>query len=169
MAALMLKRFRVQRFAPLASGIPYYRHFIASTSVGNPAEADATARTPEAVAAETAAKKTGRAAYWFVGVAAAAVLGTLAYPTLVDLPPPQKPPTASPVPPPVAPPPAVDPPPPKPSLSPREELEQRLVSLRSELAELRKQKKSQLVNLKKRGIKDEISMIESGLKKLEKA
>jgi ribosomal protein L29 len=48
-------------------------------------------------------------------------------------------------------------------------LVQRLNVLRGELAELRKQKRSQLVDMKKRSIKDEILMIETGLKKLDKA
>lgn len=48
-------------------------------------------------------------------------------------------------------------------------MKQRVSNLRSELAELRKEKESQLVNMKKRAIKDDINLIESGLKKLDKA
>jgi ribosomal protein L29 len=140
--------------------------------LGNPVEVVASApptKTPEAAAAEVAAKRTNRAVYWFIGVAAAAVMGTLFYPQLVTLPANRTPGNPAPLPP-VIPPANVDlPPSPKPSLSAREELVQRVDNLKGELAELRKQKRSQLVDMKKRGIKDEIIMIETGLKKLDKA
>ncbi|KAL3685668.1 hypothetical protein R1sor_003690 [Riccia sorocarpa] len=138
----------------------------ASTTVASDAAANA---------APVPAKKS-RAGLWVtLAIAGATGIGYLVYPQLVIIPP-----TISPVPPTPAnfpvdspadvPPAAAVVEPPKPRvLSPREELDQRVATLKAELAELRKQKRNKLVNMKKRSIKDEIKMIENGIKKLEKA
>ncbi|KAL2653680.1 hypothetical protein R1flu_021808 [Riccia fluitans] len=144
----------------------------ASTTVASNAGAKAT---------PVPAKKS-RAGLWVAAIAitGAAGIGYVYYPQLVIIPPtispvpPQDLPTKSPVASPAdVPAPAhaaavVEPPKPK-VLSPREELDQRVATLKEELGELRKQKRSKLVDMKKRSIKDEIKMIENGIKKLEKA
>ena len=55
-----------------------------------------------------------------------------------------------------------------PAVSAREELLQRLESLKSELEALRKQKRDQLVDMKKKAIKEDIQTIQSSLAALDK-
>ncbi|BBM99895.1 hypothetical protein MPTK1_1g24700 [Marchantia polymorpha subsp. ruderalis] len=150
-----------------------------STTVSTNASAPAGEAAPVAAAA---AKKSrgGGLLLLLVGAGAAAGVGVWAYPQLVTSPPATHP---APLPSPPTNPPVVpaaataaspaldaDPPAPKPkSLSPREELDQRVSILKDELTALRKQKRSKLVDMKKRSIKDEIRMIETGIAKIEKA
>jgi hypothetical protein len=55
-----------------------------------------------------------------------------------------------------------------PAVSAREELLQRMESLKSELEALRKQKRDQLVDMKKKAIKEDIQTIHSSLAALDK-
>jgi len=70
--------------------------------------------------------------------------------------------------PPAAPAPPVPTPFTPPAISARDELLQRVESLKSELEDLRKQKRDKLVDMKKKAIKDEIHTIHTGLAALDK-
>jgi hypothetical protein len=72
--------------------------------------------------------------------------------------------------PPPAPAPAVQPPSPfaPPAVSARDELVQRMESLKSELEALRKQKRDKLVDMKKKAIKEDIQTIKSALASFDK-
>ncbi|KAG6553554.1 hypothetical protein Mapa_004467 [Marchantia paleacea] len=143
-----------------------------ATTVSTNANAAAGEAAPVAVR-----NSRGGGVLWVVAIGAATGIGVWAYPQLVTAPPATHP---APLPSPPTNPPVVpaaataaahvaDPPPKPKALSPREELDQRVSSLKDELTALRKQKRSKLVDMKKRSIKDEIRMIETGIAKIEKA